>query len=329
MTIKSKFSGIAVAAVLMASAGVAGAQSTVTVYTAAPQNFIDALVPMYEEASGNTVEIIKAGSGELLNRLTAESSDPVADVIWSVDGTVVDFNPDLFEAYISTHADAVIPGMVKSDLWTPFTAVVMAFIVNPDRLGDVPVPASWTDLTNPEYDDLISSARADRSGSAFIQFATVLQAFSDEEAGWDVYSDILGNLVLSDSSGAVPRFVNDGELPIGITLEDAALRYEEGGGPVQIVYPAEGTAIAPDAMALISGAPNADGGRDFIDFILTQEAQEVVAELGRRPVRGDVASNDLLAPLSEIVAVDYDFSWAAENRERLVEEWGELVLDVQ
>ena len=76
----------------------ASADGTVTVYTAVPQNFIDSLVPVFEAQTGTTVEIIKAGSGDLLNRLTAEADNPVADVLWSVDGTVIDFNPALFEA---------------------------------------------------------------------------------------------------------------------------------------------------------------------------------------------------------------------------------------
>lgn len=320
--------GVATSALLSLNVTFANAE-TVTVYTAAPQNFVDALVPAYEAKSGNKVEIIKAGSGELLNRLTAESSSPLADVLWSVDGTVVDFNPDLFQAYTSTNAENVLPAMAKSDLWSPFTAIVMVFIVNKEKLGDLSVPTSWVDLAKPEYKGLISSARADKSGSAFIQFATVLQAFGSEEAGWKTYKSMLGNFVLSDSSGAVPRFVNDGELPVGVTLEDAALRYKEGGGPVQIVYPSDGTALAPDAMALIANAKHAEEGRSFIDFMLSKEAQSVVAELGRRPVRGDVPSNKLLDPIADLKAVDYDFGWAANNRGRLVEEWGNVVLDVQ
>lgn len=320
--------GVATGALMTMSATLASAE-TVTVYTAAPQNFVDALVPSYEAKTGNKVEIIKAGSGELLNRLTAEASSPLADVLWSVDGTVVDFNPDLFQAYKSVHADKVLPAMGKSDLWSPFTAIVMTFIVNKEKLGDLAIPTSWSDLAKPEYKGLISSARADKSGSAFIQFATVLQAYDTEEAGWDTYKGMLANFVLSDSSGAVPRFVNDGELPVGITLEDAALRYKEGGGPVQIVYPTDGTTLAPDAMALIANAKHVEEGKSFIDFMLSEEAQAVVAELGRRPVRGDVASNELLDPISSLNAVEYDFGWAASNRARLVEEWGNTVLDVQ
>lgn len=305
------------------------ADGKITVYTAVPQNFIDALVPMFEESTGTDVEIIKAGSGELLNRLTAEAGSPQADVLWSVDGTVIDFNPDLFEAYEAAGSEHLADGMKQSDLWTPFTAVVMAFIVNQEKLDGKPVPQSWAALADPQYDDLISSARADASGSAYIQFATVLQAFGSEEEGLEVYKGMLGNFVLSESSGAVPRFVNDGELPIGVTLEDAALRYVEGGGPVEIVYPAEGTAIAPDAMALVAGAPNPDGAKAFIDFMLSVEGQTVVAEQGRRPVRSDVPSKEALVPLSEVNSVGYDAAWAADNRSRLVNLWKDIVLDVQ
>jgi iron(III) transport system substrate-binding protein len=325
---KNLFKSTALASTLALTGSLAFAD-TVTVYTAVPQNFIDALVPMYEAASGNTVEVIKAGSGELLNRLTAEAGSPAADVLWSVDGTVIDFNPKLFEAYEAVGSEKLANGMKQSEMWTPFTAVVMAFIVNEGKLGGLPVPDSWAALADPKYDGMISSARADGSGSAYIQLATVLQAFDSEEAGWEVYKGMLANFVLSDSSGAVPRFVNDGELAVGVTLEDAALRYVEGGGPVQIVYPSEGTAIAPDAMALVAGAPNSDGGKSFLDFMLSEAAQTVVAEQGRRPVRSDVASNSALVALGDVNSVGYDAAWAADNRKRLVQAWGDMVLDVQ
>lgn len=310
-------------------ASTAMADGIVNVYTAAPQNFIDEMVPVFEAATGTKVEIIKAGSGELLNRLTAESNKPVADVLWSVDGTVVDFNKALFEPYKSVNDADVLPSMKKSDLWSPFTAVVTCFIVNEAKLDGLPVPQSWADLAKPDYKGMISAARADKSGSAYIQYATVLQAFGDEAAGMEKYKEMLGNLVLSDSSGAVPRLVNDGELAIGVTLEDGALRYKEGGGPVQLIYPSEGTAIAPDAIALIKGAPNPGNGKAFIDFVLSAKGQELVAKQGRRPVRGDVKPNAALVLLSEIKDVNYNFEWAAKERDRLMKTWSEMVLDVQ
>ena len=304
------------------------AKEKVTVYTAVPQVFIDELVPMFEKQTGINVEIIKAGSGELLNRLTAEAARPMADVIWSVDSSVIDFNPTLFEAYDPEGSDALLEGINESEIASPFSAVVMAFIVNESKLDGLPIPQSWVELSDPKYDDYISSAKANRSGSSYIQLATVLQGYG-EEKGWEIYKGLLANYVLSDSSGAVPRFVNDGELAIGVTLEDAVLRFIQGGGPVQIVYPSDGTAFHADGMALVAGAPNEGNGKAFLDFMISTDAQTIVAEQGRRPVRGDVPSNPALLPVNEIVRVDYNNVWAAENRKRIVTAWEDLLLDVQ
>ena len=123
--------------------------------------------------------------------------------------------------------------------------------------------------------------------------------------------------------------VNDGELAIGVTLEDAVLRFIQGGGPVQIVYPSDGTAFHADAMALVAGAPNEGNGKAFLDFMMSADAQTIVAEQGRRPVRGDVASNPALLPVSDIVRVNYNNAWAAENRKRIVSAWEDMLLDVQ
>lgn len=175
---------------------------------------------------------------------------------------------------------------------------------------------------------MISSARADKSGSSYIQLATVLQAFG-EEKGWELYKGLLTNFILSDSSGAVPKFVNDGEMAIGITLEDAALRFKLGGGPVEIVYPEEGTSVVPDGMALLKGAKNSEAGKRFLDFMTSAQAQQVVAAIGRRPVRTDVDSVPELTPMADFAAIEYDAAWAAENRDRLVKAWSNMLMEVQ
>jgi len=82
-------------------------------------------------------------------------------------------------------------------------------------------------------------------------------------------------------------------------------------------------------MALVAGAPNEGNGKAFLDFMMSSDAQTIVAEQGRRPVRGDVPSNPALVPANELIRVDYNNAWAAENRKRIVSAWEDMLLDVQ
>ena len=193
------------------------------------------------------------------------------------------------------------------------------FAVNTKELKPAEYPKTWEDLGDAKWKGKISSARADTSGSSFQQLATVLLAYGDK--GWDVNNKILANIDLSDSSGAVPRYVNDGEALVGMTLEDNALDYVKGGGNVEIVYPADGSSTVADGVALVKGAPHADNGKVFIDWLLSKPVQEqLVSEIGRRSVRTDVNGAGL-KPMSEIKLIKYDIKTVAQNRADWIAKW--------
>ena len=190
--------------------GQALAQSKVVIYTAAPQDLVDRVVPAFEKATNIKVELIKGGSGDLINRLKAEKGRATADVLFSVSTEVVEANGPLFTKFTPDNARFLADVFKINDAAVPFTAVATAIGVNTKLLTPAQYPKTWVDLANPMYKGKLSAARPDKSGSAFIQLAIILQLYG-EEKGWDLYSKILDNAVLSNSSGAVPKFVNDGE----------------------------------------------------------------------------------------------------------------------
>jgi iron(III) transport system substrate-binding protein len=316
----------ALAVLTLAASQSVSAQGKVVLYSAHKQSIIDAMVPMFEAQTGIEAEVIKAGSGDIIARVMAERENPRADVIWSVGGEQLEANADVLEAYTPAEANKIDPVFMVGKNWLPYTAIVNVFIVNKNKLSPSQYPRTWTDLGRADLKGQISSARADKSGSSYMQLATVLTIYGDR--GWDIYRPILSNFVLSGSSSAVPRFVNDGEAAVGVTLEDNAYKYVQGGGPVEIVYPEDGTVAAPDGIALVKGGPNSENGKRFIDWALSKKAQEfLVQEMGRRPIRSDVSASGDLPPVSSFKVVPYDFAWSAGNKDVFRKKWLELLMD--
>jgi iron(III) transport system substrate-binding protein len=324
----SRIARIALGAALGATLAIsAEAQQRVSVYTAHTANIVERLIPDFEKATGIKADVVKAGSGDIINRVRAEAANPKADVIWSIGAELLEANADLLEPYTPKEYDMVADAFKGGTAWLPYTGIVNVFMVNTNKLKPAEYPKTWADLANPRFKNQISYAAADKSGSAYMQLNTFLTINGDNAAGWDKFKALFMNFNISNSSGAVPRFVNDGEALVGITLEDNAYLFVKGGGPVAIIYPEDGTSAIADGMALVKRAPNPAAGKAFLDWSLSAPVQEmVVQELGRRPIRKDAKPMGALKPLDQIKLVKYDIKRAADKRKEYLDKWNDLML---
>ena len=313
-------------ALALSAVSTAFAQQRVSIYTAHTANIVDRLIPEFEKATGIKADVVKAGSGDIINRVRAEAANPKADVIWSIGAELLEANNDLLEPYQPKEAAMIADAYKTTSAWLPYTGIMNVFVVNTKKLKPEDYPKTWADLSNPKYKGQISMADAEKSGSAYMQLNTYLAIYGDNAAGWDKFKGMFNNLNVSASSGAVPRFVNDGEATIGITLEDNAYLYVKGGGPVAIIYPEDGTSVIADGMALVKKAPNPAAGKAFIDWALSAATQQLaVQELGRRPIRKDAQPLGALKPLDQIKLIKYDIKNAADKRKEYMDKWQGLV----
>jgi iron(III) transport system substrate-binding protein len=305
----------------------AGAQQRVSIYTAHTANIVEQLIPEFEKATGIKADVVKAGSGDIINRVRAEAANPKADVIWSIGAELLEANSDLLEPYQPKEYAMIADAFKSGGAWIPYTGILNVFVVNTKKLKPEEYPKTWADLAQPRFKNLVSMADAEKSGSAYMQLNTFLTIYGDNAAGWEKFKSVFNNLNVSPSSGAVPRFVNDGEVAVGITLEDNAYLYLKGGGPVAIIYPEDGTSAIADGMALVKRAPNPAAGKAFIDWSLSAPVQEmVVQELGRRPIRKDAKPLGALKPMEQIKLVKYDILNAANKRQEYIDKWRALML---
>jgi iron(III) transport system substrate-binding protein len=183
---KHVIAGLAVALLAATTLSSAQAQSTVSVYTAHAPEIYNEVVPMFEAATGITVSLVQAGSGDIVQRARAEAASPLADVIWSVGGEALEANSDLLEPFVSAHDDMIDPLYKVGTNWLPYTGIPMVFVVNTDMVSDDEMPSSWADLADEKWDQQVAFAGADSSGSAFMQLATVLDVYGEEE-GWALF----------------------------------------------------------------------------------------------------------------------------------------------
>lgn len=299
----------------------------VVVYTAHEDSILNALAPRFEKDTGIKLEYVKLGSGDVIKRAKAEAANPQADVIWSIGGEQLEAENAILAPYTPKEWDKIAKVFKVGTNWLPYTGIMNVFIVNTNMVTADKMPKTWIDLTDARFAKLVSTARADKSGSSYMQLCNTLLVYPDK--GWDVYKGILQNSVISASSGSVSKFVNDGEQAVGITLEDNAFRYVQGGGPVKIVYPADGTVAAPDGIALLKGAPHPDAGKAFIDWCLSKPVQEfLVDSMFRRAVRTDCKDPAGLPALSTIKTISYDFGWAASNKNDFSKKFADMAMEL-
>lgn len=123
------------------------------------------------------------------------------------------------------------------------------------------------------------------SGSAAEFLAIFVQNFGDQ--AWELFGDLAeAGLAVPGPNNAALNPVLTGERRATIAAVDY-ISYNNiaAGEALAILYPEEGTAVALRPVMLQDGAPNPEGGQAFIDFMLSDEGQALVAGVNMIPAR--------------------------------------------
>ena len=308
-------------------------KGTVVVYSPHDADPLNAGVNLFMEKYPNVkVEVVAAGTGELCNRIAAETAKPIADVLWGGGADSLAAFKEYFEPYVCANDEFIGAAYKDPDgLWIGESPLPMVIFYNKDLIekDGLTIPETWEDLTKPEWKGKIAYCLPSKSGSAYTQLCTMILGHGGKEDGWDFIKKLYDNLdgKIVDSSGKCHKMVADGEFYVGLTLEKAAVQYKDDPS-VGFVYPKDGTSAVPDGVALVKGCPNEENAKLFIDFVTSKECQTEQSEnWGRRPVRSDMEVGEGMAKLEDIPLVDYDFDWAANEKEAIIEHFNDIMVD--
>lgn len=270
------------------STAVAAPSGTVTIYTMSGPEItgpiLDAFHAKYPDV---TVNLVKAGTGEIVARLEAEKANPAADVLWGGDNLAVyDGNPSLFAAYKSPE-DVNMTATDPADKWHAFTIFCQAIMVNTKKVAARDYPKNVNDLLAAKWKKLGGIAFADpnKSGTGYTIVSGLANAF-----GWKFIEKLVPNCIVMPGSDPMFKAVKDGELPIGFINEDLGATWKAQGLPIAMIYAKDAVTIQMDACGLVKGAPNPELGKLVIDFLCSKEAHTIAVNvINRRSARKDVA----------------------------------------
>jgi iron(III) transport system substrate-binding protein len=327
----------ATAAAATASAAAADADATMAPDTSKTGNLViyspndadplNAAVALFESKYPNIkVTVVTGGTGELCQRIAAESANPQGDVLWGGGADTLAAYGDYFEPYVCAN-DQYIDDKFKDSkdhLWVGESPLPMVFLYNKKLIDEKDVPTTWEGLCDEKLKGKIAYASPAKSGSAYTQLCTMLFSQSSIDDGWTMVEKFIANLNgnIQDSSGNCYKLVVSGEYPIGVTLEKSAVKLSDNPD-IGYVYPSKNSAV-PDADAIIKGCPDEDNAKLLIDFATSKECQiEQNKDWARRPSRNDIEVEGL-PKLSDLDIGDYDFSYAGTNKTDIVNKWNDL-----
>jgi iron(III) transport system substrate-binding protein len=272
------------------------------------------------------VDLVSAGSGEIASRITAEAGNPQGDIMIGGSYSVYTGIQDQLAEYTSPNVADSFPAFASTN--PKFTAIqinVNTIIVNNAMLTELGVTVDgWESLIDPALRGNITYADPAASSSGLEQLVNMLAAMNttgNPDDGWDFIGSFIDNLdgKISSSSSAVPNGVVAGEYAVGLTNEELVIQNMQDGADVSPVYAKEGITLRTSYAGIIAGGANEYNARLMIDFLTSQEYQQMKADqLFQRSIRTDVSfAVDGIAPTDELNALEYPTDWVNENSDNL------------
>jgi iron(III) transport system substrate-binding protein len=307
----------------------APAAPEVVVYTSVDDVFARPVAERFTQETGIRIKIVsdaeETKSTGLLNRLIAEKNRPQADVFWSGDPVRTEIlkQRKVLAAYRSPNAQG-FPKLYSDpeNFWTGFSARARVIIYNTKLVPEAKAPQSILDLANNIELRGRTCIANPLFGTTSMHVATLFVVFGDKAARAYLKGLTRNGIRMVSSNGEVKRRVSEGDCAVGITDSDDAYAAIKDNKSVGVVFPDErglGTLIVPNAAALIANGPNAEGGRRFIDYLLSPETERMLAEsdAAQIPLRAGVKVPPHIRTLDKLHPMKVDYGKLAAKLDEL------------
>lgn len=278
---------LVVCALVFSVSSFAVAAEKLMVYTSMKESLFGQLQAAFAKKHPEVaVDTYIAGAGKIMAKLAAErqAGKIAADIIWTSE--IPDFyqmkKQGILEKYVSPEAKVIKSPVKDPDgYFTPARLGTLGFIYNTQKVT-VP-PKTWNDVLDARFKGGFAIANPALSGTAMVSVAMIVN-----NLGWDYISKLQANgTIMGQGSGQVVDDTASGDYKVCIGVDYIAIDKMKKGATLALVYPKE-MLVIPSPVAIFKGTPNLSAAKKFVDFLLSKEAQTIIADTGTLPIRTDV-----------------------------------------
>ncbi len=305
--------------------GPAEPDNHVVLYTSLNEPTARAVIDAFERETGIRV-IVQADTERdktvgLVRTLIEERSRPRADVFWNSEtantirlqreGVLERLDPP------PTNAQRIAEQYVDPDgYWFGLAARARVLIVNTDLVDEDDMPDSMWDIIDPKWRGKAGIVRP-VTGTTLTHIAALYEVLSDDETERFLTGVQENECHLPPGNGRLAQLVGQGQIHFGFTDTSDYRLVRNEGYPVTAVYPDQdsiGTLLIPNTVARIAGGPNPENARKLIDFLLSDEAESILAhhQRGHIPLKAEIDRPEYVLVPGEFETMSVDFAVIGE-----------------
>ena len=265
-------------------------EGTLTLYTSIAEKDIPPLITAFEKKYGIKVKIWRAGSDKVLQRTLTETSGKR----YEVDAIHISA-PELEALHLEKVLQPVsnpafkelLPGTVPAHReWVATLLTVFVQAYNTNQLKKDDLPKSYQDLLNPKWKGKLGIETED-----FDWFAAVVTDMG-EAKGMKLFRDIVATNGISVRKGhsLLNNMVAAGEVPLALTVYNYMPEASKKRGAPIDWFALEPAIARANGIGIARRAPHANAALLFYDYMLSTEAQKILASMDYVPTNATVGS---------------------------------------
>jgi putative spermidine/putrescine transport system substrate-binding protein len=248
----------------------------------------ETVIPAFEEKFNTKVTYVTGSSVDTLSKLQAQKDKPQIDV------AIVDDGPQAMAkgfGLLAELEESKVPNLTdvydvakfddKIGVGIGIVATGLAYNTEVFKQNGWEPPTSWNDLARPEFKGkLVLPSMANTYGVHMLVMAAKANGGDEKniEPGFAKMKEIAANAVTFDKTADVSNFFLQGETVASAWGSGRVYTLKAKDFPIEFVYPKEGTVALVATGNVVKNAPNGDLAQEFINFLLSDEAQQTVAK---------------------------------------------------